>query len=119
MGDHRGFTTQNLGLTVEFRQSCSLDTTWTTNLSKARNAVRHSPLLIDSQPAEILNMWIRKSATPERGAFFGFSYEVDAASGASGDWHRDADGDDGDASAGCDMKKAGQSRPALMNVSSS
>ena len=34
------------------------------------------------------------SAPPSGGFFLGFSDEVDAASGARGDWRRDADGDD-------------------------
>ena len=41
---------------------------------------------------------MRKSAPP-KGFFFGFFDEMDAASGVRGDWHRDPDGDDGDASA--------------------
>ena len=36
-------------------------------------------------------------SSPKWGAFFGFFDEMDAASGARGDWHRDPDGDDGDA----------------------
>ena len=36
-------------------------------------------------------------SSPKRGAFFGFFDEMDAASGARGDWHRDPDGDDGTA----------------------
>ena len=41
-------------------------------------------------------MRTRKSAPPERGGLFlGFFDELDAASGARGDWGRDADGDDG------------------------
>ena len=39
------------------------------------------------------------SSPPKGGYFFGFFYEVDAASGASGDWRRDPDGVDGDAGA--------------------
>ena len=35
-------------------------------------------------------------SSPERGAFFGFFDEI-AASGVRGNWHRDPDGDDGDA----------------------
>ena len=34
-------------------------------------------------------------SSPKRGAFFGFFDEMDAASGARGDWRRDPDGDDG------------------------
>ena len=37
------------------------------------------------------------SAPPPGGFFLGFFDEVDAASGARGDWRRDPDGDDGDA----------------------
>ena len=44
-------------------------------------------------------MRTRKSAPPERGAFFGIFNEVDAASGARGDWRRDADGNDSAAGA--------------------
>ena len=36
-------------------------------------------------------------SSPKRGLFLGFFDEVDAASGAGGDWRRDPDGDDGDA----------------------
>ena len=36
-------------------------------------------------------------SSPKWGAFFGFFDKMDAASGARGDWHRDPDGDDGDA----------------------
>ena len=39
------------------------------------------------------------SAPPTRGLFLGFFDEVGAASGACGDWRRDPDGYDGDASA--------------------
>ena len=38
------------------------------------------------------------SAPPPGGFFLGFFDEVDAASDARGDWHRDPDGYDGDAS---------------------
>ena len=44
-------------------------------------------------------MRTRKSASPERGAFLGTVDEVDAASGARGDWRRDPDGNDSDAGA--------------------
>ncbi len=44
-------------------------------------------------------MRTRKSAPTERGSFLGFFDEVDAASGARGDWSRDRDGNHGDASA--------------------
>mgnify|MGYP001377575880 CR=1 FL=1 len=37
------------------------------------------------------------SAPPPGGFFWGFVDEVDAASGARGDWRRDPDGYDGDA----------------------
>ena len=37
-------------------------------------------------------------SSPKRGAFLGFFDEMDAASGVLGDWYRDPDGDDGDAS---------------------
>ena len=37
--------------------------------------------------------------SPTMGLFFGFFDEVDAASGARGDWGRDIDGHDGTASA--------------------
>ena len=36
-------------------------------------------------------------SSPRKGIFFDLFYEVDSASGAGGDWHRDPDGDDGDA----------------------
>ena len=39
-------------------------------------------------------MRTRTYQLPNQGAFLD---EVDAASGARGDWHRDPDGDDGDA----------------------
>ena len=39
------------------------------------------------------------SAPPPGGFFLGFFDEVDAASGAGGDWRRDPDGDDGAAGA--------------------
>ena len=43
-------------------------------------------------------MRTRTYQLPHQGAFFWDFYdEVDAASGARGDWHRDPDGDDGDA----------------------
>ena len=44
-------------------------------------------------------MWTRTYQLPHQGAFFGVFDEVDAAFGAGGDWRRDPDGDDGDASA--------------------
>ena len=44
-------------------------------------------------------MRTRKSAPPKRGAFLGIVDEVDAASGARGDWRRDPDGNDSDAGA--------------------
>ena len=39
------------------------------------------------------------SSPRKGGLFLGFFFEVDAASGASSDWRRDPDGDDGDAGA--------------------
>ena len=43
-------------------------------------------------------MGTRTYQLPHQGAFFlGVFDEVDAASGAGGDWRRDPDGDDGDA----------------------
>ena len=44
-------------------------------------------------------MWTRTYQLPHQVAFLGFFDEVDAASGARGDWRRDADGEDGAAGA--------------------
>ena len=44
-------------------------------------------------------MWTRTYQLAHQGAFFGFFDEVDAAFGAGGDWRRDPNWDDGDASA--------------------
>ena len=50
--------------------------------------------LAPSSPCEL-----GRISSPTRGLFFGIFDEVDAAFGAGGDWRRDPDGDDGDASA--------------------
>ena len=60
-------------------------------------------------------MLCRTYQLPHQGAFLGFFDEVDAASGAHGDWRRDPDGDDGDAG-DVRPKLPGMAMPAIRST---